>query len=147
MKRTFLSFFHCTVRAVVWMWRPETRAALREHRACCERGPGGADAPAHLFVPDGQLLSALAPAKLHRDQLVAIFSYNTWAALTSRRPRTLEDSRWVRERSRGSLVPVDKAWLMSKGKEICFVSRLWHRLLLSLCGNWRFVPEQWSYLL
>lgn len=40
---------------------------------------------AHLFSPTANC-APLCPAKLHRNQLVAIFNYNTWTALT-RQPR------------------------------------------------------------
>lgn len=95
--------------------------------------------------PDGQL--RLASAKLHRNQLVAIFNYNTWAALALQ-PRPWEASRcaWWRVGGAGgwgfwwrcwcSLVPMDEAWLVIWrgvwGR--CFVNLLWGCLF--------FVPFQ-----
>lgn len=123
------------------LWRPRKQGVSTANKGLVVNRGQRHWSGAHLFrrPPDGQL--RLASAKLHRNQLVAIFNYNTWAALALQ-PRPWEASRcaWWRV---GCwwwcwclLVPMDEAWLVIWrgvwGR--CFVNLLSRRLF--------FVPIQ-----
>lgn len=84
MKRSF-SALYFSVRAIMCVRRLETRVPLHEQGACCEQRPAALKRLLTCSAPAANS-ALLCPAKLHCNQLVAIFNYNTWAALT-RQPR------------------------------------------------------------
>lgn len=127
------------------LWQPQRHENLCANKGLVVNRGQRHWSGAHLFrrPPDGQL--RLASAKLHRNQLVAIFNYNTWAALALQ-PRPWEASRctWWRVGGDGGgagahwcpLVTMDEAWhVIWRGVwGRCFVN------LLSRC--FFFVPFQ-----
>lgn len=114
MKHLFVSFYS-TVRAIMCMWCLETQVPLHEQGGCCEQRPAALKHRSPV-QPDSQLGAALpcqatpqpAGGNLQLQHLSRINS----SALT------LNASRCVRERCRGSLIPVDKVWLMSKERKV-----------------------------
>lgn len=132
------------------LWLPRRHESLSANKGLVVNRGQRHWSGTHLFrrPPDGQL--RLAAAKLRRNQLVAIFNYNTWAALALQ-PRPWEASRYARWRGAGggSLVPMDEAWLVIwRGVwGCCFVN-----LLFCSLSNWRSPlkkkkrKKKWSYL-
>lgn len=98
------------------MWRPETQVPLREQGACCEQRPAALKHRSPV-QPDSQLWSSL-PCQATPQPAGSNLQLQHLSRINSSAP-TLKASRCTRGRGAGgALVPVDKAWLVSKGNKI-----------------------------
>lgn len=148
MKRSF-SALYFSVRAIMCVRRLETRVPLHEQGACCEQRPAALKRLLTCSAPAANS-ALLCPAKLHCNQLVAIFNYNTWAALT-RQPRPWKPAGALvggGEEVQGGGKPRWCLWTRfgsCQREWSCFINLLLCRLLFPLCGNWRLAVSNGAY--
>lgn len=133
----FLLFFIPVLTVIMRTRWLEVQVPLNEQGGLLWTEASSTEAPFTCSAPTANS-SLLRPAKLHHNQLVAIFNYNTWAALT-RQPQRRKPAGARGERRGGLAGTFGQELARVKGNKRCFINLLQCGFRFPLCGNCNLV--------